>query len=111
MEVSLHNFWPRAERKLYEEPKRLVEHGLAELTRDLVGRRPRTTYRPRLRLPVVRDQLAALGSRISTFGGAAHGKAGKKHRGVRTTASSAATPTAEPGIDTPPSAWPRPCSS
>ncbi len=45
MEVSLHNFWPRAERKLYEEPKKLVEHGLAEMTRELVGRRPRTTYR------------------------------------------------------------------
>jgi PadR family transcriptional regulator AphA len=45
MEVSLHNFWPRAERKLYEEPKKLVEHGLAEMTRDLVGRRPRTMYR------------------------------------------------------------------
>jgi PadR family transcriptional regulator AphA len=45
MEVSLRNFWPRAERKLYEEPKKLVEHGLAEVTRELVGRRPRSTYR------------------------------------------------------------------
>ena len=27
---SLNWFWPRAERKLYEEPKRLVEDGLAE---------------------------------------------------------------------------------
>ena len=45
MEVSLHNFWPRAERKLYEEPKKLVEHGLAAMTREMVGRRGRTVYR------------------------------------------------------------------
>ncbi len=45
MEVSLHNFWPRAERKLYEEPKKLVAQGLAEMTRERVGRRPRTVYR------------------------------------------------------------------
>lgn len=45
METSLHNFWPRAERKLYEEPKKLVQHGLAEMTREIVGRRPRTVYR------------------------------------------------------------------
>ena len=45
MEVSLHNFWPRAERKLYEEPKKLVHHGLAEVTRQTVGRRPRSVYR------------------------------------------------------------------
>ncbi len=45
MEVSLHNFWPRAERKLYEEPKKLVDQGFAEMTRERVGRRPRTVYR------------------------------------------------------------------
>ncbi len=45
MEVSLHNFWPRAERKLYEEPKKLVAQGLAEMTRERVGQRPRTVYR------------------------------------------------------------------
>jgi PadR family transcriptional regulator AphA len=45
MEVSLRNFWPRAERKLYEEPKKLVHHGLAEVTRGMVGRRPRRVYR------------------------------------------------------------------
>ena len=45
MEVSLHNFWPRAERKLYEEPKRLVAHGLAEVSREMVGHRPRSVYR------------------------------------------------------------------
>jgi PadR family transcriptional regulator, regulatory protein AphA len=45
MAVSLHNFWPRAERKLYEEPKKLVKLGLARMTKDVVGRRPRTVYR------------------------------------------------------------------
>jgi DNA-binding PadR family transcriptional regulator len=45
MEVSLRNFWPRAERKLYEEPKKLVDHGLATVTRDAVGNRPRSVYR------------------------------------------------------------------
>ncbi len=45
MEVSLHNFWPRAERKLYEEPKKLIAQGLAEMTRERVGQRPRTVYR------------------------------------------------------------------
>jgi PadR family transcriptional regulator, regulatory protein AphA len=44
MEISLRNFWPRAERKLYEEPKKLVEHGLATVTRDAVGHRPRSVY-------------------------------------------------------------------
>jgi DNA-binding PadR family transcriptional regulator len=44
MEVSLRNFWPRAERKLYDEPKKLVEHGLATMTRDAVGNRPRSVY-------------------------------------------------------------------
>ena len=36
--------WPRAERKLYDEPKRLAEAGYARASKDLVGRRPRTTY-------------------------------------------------------------------
>jgi DNA-binding PadR family transcriptional regulator len=36
--------WPRAERKLYEEPKVLVAHGLASVERQLVGRRPRSVY-------------------------------------------------------------------
>jgi DNA-binding PadR family transcriptional regulator len=44
MEVSLRNFWPRAERKLYDEPKKLVDHGLAVVTRDTVGKRPRSVY-------------------------------------------------------------------
>jgi DNA-binding PadR family transcriptional regulator len=45
VDVSLRNFWPRAERKLYEEPKKLVAHGLAEMSREMIGRRPRTVYR------------------------------------------------------------------
>jgi len=44
MERSLRNFWPRAESKLYEEPKNLVAHGLARATREHTGKRPRTVY-------------------------------------------------------------------
>ena len=45
MAVSLRNFWPRAESKLYEEPKKLVAHGLATVRNESVGRRPRSVYR------------------------------------------------------------------
>jgi PadR family transcriptional regulator AphA len=41
---SLGWFWPRAERKLYDEPKRLVAAGLATSTSEMTGARPRTTY-------------------------------------------------------------------
>jgi PadR family transcriptional regulator, regulatory protein AphA len=41
---SLGWFWPRAERKLYDEPKRLVAAGLATATVEHTGRRPRTVY-------------------------------------------------------------------
>ncbi|MGH8977798.1 MAG: PadR family transcriptional regulator [Acidimicrobiia bacterium] len=41
---SLGWFWPRTERKLYEEPKRLVAAGLAKSTRQMNGSRPRTVY-------------------------------------------------------------------
>lgn len=44
MQRSLRNFWPRAERQLYNEPKRLVRHGLATASQEAVGRRPRTVY-------------------------------------------------------------------
>jgi PadR family transcriptional regulator, regulatory protein AphA len=44
MAVSLRNFWPRAESKLYEEPKKLVAYGLAEVRTEHVGRRPRSVY-------------------------------------------------------------------
>ena len=37
-------FWPRAQSKIYEEPKKLVAHGLATAMREYTGRRPRTTY-------------------------------------------------------------------
>jgi PadR family transcriptional regulator AphA len=44
MDRSLGRFWPRAQSKLYEEPKKLIAHGLAEAEQELVGRRPRTVY-------------------------------------------------------------------
>jgi DNA-binding PadR family transcriptional regulator len=42
---SLRRIWPRAQSKLYEEPKKLVALGLARATEEHVGRRPRTRYR------------------------------------------------------------------
>src|SRR6201989_1726255 len=44
MERSLGHMWPRAASKLYEEPKKLVAHGLARASQDQVGHRPRTVY-------------------------------------------------------------------
>ncbi len=41
---SLNWFWPRAERKLYDEPKRLVSDGLATAVKEATGKRPRTVY-------------------------------------------------------------------
>lgn len=41
---SLNWFWPRAERKIYDEPKRLVDEGLATATKGHTGLRPRTVY-------------------------------------------------------------------
>lgn len=41
---SLGWFWPRAERKLYDEPKRLVAAGLAKSKEAMTGARPRTVY-------------------------------------------------------------------
>jgi PadR family transcriptional regulator AphA len=41
---SLHWFWPRAERKLYDEPKRLVADGLATASAEATGKRPKTVY-------------------------------------------------------------------
>jgi PadR family transcriptional regulator AphA len=41
---ALGQFWPRAESKLYEEPKKLVAHGLATASAETVGRRRRTVY-------------------------------------------------------------------
>ncbi|MBA2608737.1 MAG: PadR family transcriptional regulator [Actinobacteria bacterium] len=44
MHRALGQFWPRAESKLYEEPKKLVAAGLARATPETVGQRPRTVY-------------------------------------------------------------------
>src|SRR6476659_4673308 len=44
MQRALGQFWPRAESKLYEEPKKLVAHGLARASSEMVGKRPRTIY-------------------------------------------------------------------
>ena len=41
---SLGWFWPRAERKLYDEPKRLVASGLAKSEREMTGARASTVY-------------------------------------------------------------------
>lgn len=44
MQRSIRYYWPRAESHIYEEPKKLVAHGLATATREYAGRRPRTVY-------------------------------------------------------------------
>jgi len=41
---SLGRIWPRAVSKLYEEPKKLVSHGLARHSTQQHGRRSRTVY-------------------------------------------------------------------
>ena len=41
---SMRRIWPRAQSKLYEEPKKLVAHGYARADDDSVGRRRRTRY-------------------------------------------------------------------
>src|SRR5919202_1105626 len=41
---SMRLWWPRAESRVYEEPKRLVRLGLAAGRDEGVGRRPRTVY-------------------------------------------------------------------
>jgi DNA-binding PadR family transcriptional regulator len=44
MDRALGRFWPRAQSKLYEEPKKLVALGLARASSEVVGKRPRTVY-------------------------------------------------------------------
>ena len=44
MDRVLNRFWPRTRSKLFEEPKKLVAHGLARATSEKVGLRPRTVY-------------------------------------------------------------------
>lgn len=41
---SLRFAWPKSERLLYAEPKKLVEHGLATAQPETVGQRSRTIY-------------------------------------------------------------------
>lgn len=53
---SLTWFWPRAERRLYDEPKRLVADGLATATPGYTGQRRRTVYEITEK---GRDELAA----------------------------------------------------
>lgn len=42
---SLGWFWPRTERKIYDEAKKLVESGHATSTSETTGSRPRTVYK------------------------------------------------------------------
>ena len=44
MDRALGQFWPRAESRIYEEPKKLVANGLARASSEMVGKRPRTVY-------------------------------------------------------------------
>src|SRR5215467_8902517 len=44
MDRSLGRIWPRPVSKLYEEPKKLVAHGLARSATERNGRRTRTVY-------------------------------------------------------------------
>jgi PadR family transcriptional regulator, regulatory protein AphA len=44
MDRSVGRAWPRAQSRLFEEPKKLVLHGYASAREDFVGRRPRTVY-------------------------------------------------------------------
>ena len=41
---SLRWFWPRAERAVYDVPKKLVAAGFATASKEHTGRRPRTVY-------------------------------------------------------------------
>lgn len=44
VERSLAWFWPRTERKVYDEARKLVEHGLAAAVSEPTGKRGRTVY-------------------------------------------------------------------
>ncbi|MGH8962587.1 MAG: PadR family transcriptional regulator [Jatrophihabitantaceae bacterium] len=44
MKRSFSYFWPRAERRIYDEPKRLADAGYVRARREVVGRRPRTCW-------------------------------------------------------------------
>jgi len=57
---SLRFAWPKSERLLYSEPKKLVEHGLATALQESVGQRNRTVY------TITHDGRAALQGWMST---------------------------------------------
>ena len=57
---SLRFAWPKSERLLYAEPKKLVEHGLATARDEAVGQRNRTVY------TITADGKAALASWMTT---------------------------------------------
>lgn len=44
MRRSFSFFWPRAERRIYDEPRRLAAAGYVASRREVVGRRPRTCW-------------------------------------------------------------------
>jgi DNA-binding PadR family transcriptional regulator len=56
MARSMRIWWPRAESRVYEEPKRLVRLGFAQSRAEGVGNRPRTVYSI---TPAGRDALRA----------------------------------------------------
>jgi PadR family transcriptional regulator, regulatory protein AphA len=56
VERTLRRVWPRAQSKLYEEPKKLVALGYATAAEERVGNRPRTRYTI---TPAGRDALRA----------------------------------------------------
>jgi DNA-binding PadR family transcriptional regulator len=56
VERTLRRVWPRAQSKLYEEPKKLVALGYAAAEEERVGNRPRTRYTI---TPAGREALAA----------------------------------------------------
>jgi DNA-binding PadR family transcriptional regulator len=64
MDRGLGRFWPRAQSKLYEEPKKLVAAGLAVASGERVGRRPRTVY------SITADGRAALAAWLGDSPGA-----------------------------------------
>lgn len=57
---SLRFAWPKSERLLYGEPKKLVEHGLATALEESIGQRNRTLY------SITDGGRAALGSWMAT---------------------------------------------
>ncbi|BAN00969.1 PadR family transcriptional regulator [Ilumatobacter coccineus] len=57
---SLRFAWPKSERLLYAEPKKLVAHGLASAHQDSVGQRNRTMY------TITDDGRTALGAWMGT---------------------------------------------